>query len=86
MPLSVPLVKGKIFGFAEMRGYLPFERYCHETVQSVRCSVSRHPANCMRIIERYFAVLRLLQNLPAKQRCFLAVLVVPKMRTTTLTP
>jgi len=29
-------------------------------LQSVRRSVSRHPANCIRIKEKHFAVLRLL--------------------------
>ena len=81
----VSLVNGGIFGFVEMWGFSPLGLYCHETVQPVLCSVSRCPANCMRIIKRYFAVLRLLQNLPAKSQCFLPILVVPKMRTATLT-
>ena len=80
----VSLVNGRIFDFAEMWGCSPFGLYCYETVQSVRRSVSRHPANCMRIIERHFAVLRLLQNMPIKSLRFLSVLVVPKMGTTTL--
>lgn len=84
MPLSVPLVKGKIFSFAEMRGFLPFGLYLRETAQRVRSSASRYSVNGVRIREQYFAVLRLLQNMPAKSLRFLSVLVVPKMGTTTL--
>ena len=80
----VSLVNGGIFDFTEMCDFSPFGLYCHKIVQSVRRSVSRHPANCMRIIEIYFAVLRLLQNMPIKSLRFLSVLVVPKMGTTSL--
>ena len=84
MPLSVPLVKGKIFSFAEMWGFSPFGLYLRETAQRVRSSASRYSVNRMRITEKQFAVWRLLQNMPAKSLRFLAVLVVPKMGTTTL--
>ena len=84
MPLSVPLVKGKIFSFAEMWGFSPFGLYLHETMQRVRSSASRYSVNGMRVSEKHFAVLRLLQNMPAKSLRFLSVLVVPKMGTTTL--
>ena len=53
----VSLDSGGIFDFAEIRGFSLFGLYCYETVKSVRRSVSRHSANCMRIIEKYFAVL-----------------------------
>ena len=81
MPLSVPLVKGKIFSFAEMWGFSPFGLYLRETAQRVRSSASRYSVNRMRITEKQFAVWRLLQNMPAKSLRFLAVLVVPKMGT-----
>ena len=84
MPLSVPLVGGGIFDFAEMRGFSPFGLYLHETAQRVRSSASRYSANGVRVSEKHFAVLRLLQNMPAKSLRFLSVLVVPKMGTTTL--
>ena len=84
MPLSVPLVKGKIFSFAEMWGFSPFGLYLRETAQRVRSSACRYSVNRMRITEKQFAVWRLLQNMPAKSLRFLAVLVVPKMGTTTL--
>ena len=80
----VSLVNGGIFDFTEMRGFSPFGLYCHEMVQSVRHSVSRSFVNSVRIIERYFAVLRRLQNIPIKLLRFLSVLVVHKMGTTTL--
>ena len=84
MSLSVPLAGGGIFDFAEMRGFLPFGLYLRETAQRVRSSASRYSVNRMRITEKQFAVWRLLQNMPAKSLRFLAVLVVPKMGTTTL--
>ena len=80
----VPLVNGGIFSFVEMWGFSLFWLYWRETVQPVLCSVSRCPANCMRSIEKHFAVLRLLQNMPIKLLRFLSVLVVPKMGTTSL--
>ena len=57
----IPLVNGGIFGFVEMWGFSLFWLYWRETVQPVLCSVSRCPANCMRSIEKHFAVLRLLR-------------------------
>ena len=80
----VSLVSVGIFDFAEMRGFLPFGLYLRETAQRVRSSASRYSVNRMRITEKQFAVWRLLQNMPAKSLRFLAVLVVPKMGTTTL--
>ena len=53
----VSLTGGGIFDFAEMRGFLPFELYCHETVQSIRRSMNRHSAKCVQIKKKYFAVL-----------------------------
>ena len=80
----VPLVNGGIFSFVGMWGFSLFWLYLHEPAQRVRSSASRCPANCMRSIEKHFAVLRLLQNMPIKLLRFLSVLVVPKMGTTTL--
>ena len=80
----VSLTGGGIFDFTEMWGFSPFGLYCHEMVQSVRHSVSRSFVNSVRIIERYFAVLRRLQNIPIKLLRFLSVLVAPKMEMTTL--
>lgn len=84
MASCVSLLNGKIFSFAEMWGFSPFELYLRETAQRVRSSTSRYSVNRMRITEKQFAVWRLLQNMPAKSLCFLAVLVVSKMGTTTL--
>ena len=75
----VSLVNGRIFDFAEMWGFSPFGLYCYETVQSVRRSVSRYFVNGVRIREKHFAVLRLLQNVPAKSPLFLTALAVVKM-------
>ena len=86
MSLSVPLAGGGIFAFAEMRGFLPFELYLRETAQRVRSSASRYSVNGVRIMVKHFAVLYLLQNMPAKSLRFLSVLVVLKMSTTTLSP
>ena len=80
----VSLTGGGIFDFTEMWGFSLFWLYWRETVQPVLCSVSRCPANCMRSIEKHFAVLRLLQNMPIKLLRFLSVLVIPQMGTTTL--
>ena len=83
MSLSVPLAGGGIFDFAEMRGFLPFGLYMRETAQRVRSSASRYSVNGVRIREQYFAVLRLLQNLPAKTPLFLTALSVANMSTPT---
>lgn len=80
----VSLVGGGIFGFTEMRGFSPFGLYLHETAQRVRSSANRYPVNSVRKRAKHFTVLWLLQNMPAKSLRFLAVLVVPKMGTTTL--
>ena len=84
MPFSVPLVNGGIFTFAEMRFFSPFGLYLREMVKRVHSSASRYSVNRVRITEKHFAVWRLLHNMPAKSLRFLAVLVVPKMGTTTL--
>ena len=84
MPLSVPLVKGKIFSFAEMWGFSPFGLYLRETAQRVRSSASRYSVNRMRITEKQFAVWRLLQNMPAKSPFFLDYLAADKMSMATL--
>jgi hypothetical protein len=57
MPLSVSLVGGGIFDFAEIRGFSPFGLYLHETAQRVRSSASRYSVNCVRIRKKHFAVL-----------------------------
>ena len=80
----VSLVGGGIFDFAEMRGFSPFGLYLRETAQRVRSSANRYSVNGVRIRKKHFAVLRLLQNMPAKSLRFLSVLVVPKKGTTTL--
>ena len=62
MTSCVSLVNGGIFDFAEIRGFSPFGLYLHETAQRVRSSASRYSANGVRVSEKHFAVLRLLQN------------------------
>jgi hypothetical protein len=80
---GVPLVKDGIFDFAGMRGFSPSGLYLREMAQRVRSSASRYPVNCVRIRKKHFAVLRLLQNLPAKTHLFLTALGVDKMTTPT---
>lgn len=53
----VSLVNGGIFDFAGMRDFSPFGLYLHEMVQRMHSSASRYPVNCVRISEKYFAVL-----------------------------
>ena len=84
MSLSVLLVNGRIFDFAEMQDFSPFGLYLRETVRRMRGSASRYSMNNVRRREKHFTVWRLLQNIPVKSLRFLAVLVVLKMRTTTL--
>ena len=81
---NVSLIRGGIFDWAEIRGFAPFGLCLHETAQSVGSAAGRYSANGVRVSEKHFAVLRLLQNMPAKSLRFLSVLVVPKMGTTTL--
>ena len=66
----VSLVSGGIFDFAEIRGFSTFRLYLHETAQRVRSSASRYFVNGMRIREKHFTVLRLLQNIPVKSPLF----------------
>ena len=66
----VSLIRGGIFDFAEIRGFSPFGLYLRETAQRVRSSASRYFANGMRIREKHFTVLRLLQNIPVKSPLF----------------
>ena len=75
----VSLANGGIFDFAEIRSFSLFGLYLHETAQRVCSSASRYPVNCVRIREKHFAVLRLLQNVPAKSPLFLTALAVVKM-------
>ena len=56
----VSLVNGRIFDFTEMWGFSSFGLYLYEMAQRVHCSASRYSVNCIRIIEKHFAVLRLL--------------------------
>ena len=79
----VPLVNGGIFGFVEMWGFSPFGLYLREIVQRVHSSTSRYLMNCVQITEKHFAVLRLLQKIPAKSPLLLTVLGVVKMTTPT---
>ena len=80
----VSLVSVGIFDFAEMRGFSSSGLYLREIAQRMHSSVSRYFVNGVRIREKNFSVLRLLQNMPIKLLRFLSVLVVPKMGTTTL--
>ena len=53
----VSLVRGGIFGFAEIRGFSLFGLYLHETAQCVRSSANRYTVNGVRKREQHFAVL-----------------------------
>jgi len=53
-----------------MWGFSPFRLYLRETAQRVRSSESRYSVNSVRIRGKNFAVLRLLQNMPAKSPLF----------------
>ena len=79
----VSLVNGGIFDFAEMWGFSSFRLYLREMAQRMHSSASLYLVNGVRIREKHFAVLRLLQNVPAKSP-FLTVLAVVKMTTPTL--
>lgn len=62
----VSLVSVGIFDFAEMRGFSSSGLYLREIAQRMHSSVSRYFVNGVRIREKNFSVLRLLQNMPAK--------------------
>ena len=79
----VSLVNGGIIDFTEMRDFSPFGLYLREIVQRVHSSTSRYLMNCVQITEKHFAVLRLLQKIPAKSPLLLTVLGVVKMTTPT---
>ena len=83
MASCVSLVNGGIFNFAKMWGFSSFGLYLHETAQRVRSSASRYSANGVRVSEKHFAVLRLLQKIPAKSPLLLTALGVVKMTTPT---
>ncbi len=83
MASCVSLVNGGIFNFAKMWGFSSFGLYLREIVQRVHSSTSRYLMNCVQITEKYFAVLRLLQKIPAKSPLLLTVLGVVKMTTPT---
>ena len=61
----VSLVSVGIFDFAEMRGFSSSGLYLREIAQRMHSSVSRYFVNGVRIREKNFSVLRLLQNMPA---------------------
>ena len=75
----VSLVNGGTFDFAEMWGFSPSGLYLREMAQRMHSSASRYFVNGVRIREKHFAVLRLLQNVPAKSPLFLTALAVVKM-------
>ncbi len=79
----VSLVNGGIIDFTEMRDFSLFGLYLREIVQRVHSSTSRYLMNCVQITEKHFAVLRLLQNMPAKSPLLLTALGVVKMTTPT---
>ena len=79
----VSLVNGGIIDFTEMRDFSLFGLYLREIVQRVHSSTSRYLMNCVQITEKHFAVLRLLQKIPAKSPLLLTVLGVVKMTTPT---
>lgn len=83
MASCVSLVNGGIFDFTEMRDFSLFGLYLREIVQRVHSSTSRYLMNCVQITEKHFAVLRLLQKIPAKSPLLLTVLGVVKMTTPT---
>ena len=75
----VSLVNGGIIDFTEMRDFSLFGLYLREIVQRVHSSTSRYLMNCVQITEKHFAVLRLLQKIPAKSPLLLTALGVVKM-------
>ena len=81
MASCVSLVNGGIFNFAKMWGFSSFGLYLREIVQRVHSSTSRYLMNCVQITEKHFAVLRLLQKIPAKSPLLLTALGVVKMTT-----
>ena len=79
----VSVFSGGICNAAEMCGVSSFGLYLREIVQRVHSSTSRYLMNCVQITEKHFAVLRLLQKIPAKSPLLLTALGVVKMTTPT---